>query len=116
MAGMNDEAAYVLEQAKEERVKFVRLWFTDIVGFLKSVEITVDELPEVLEFGEGFDGSSIQGFARIAEGDMIARPDPSTWQVLPWTRGHQGKVVARMFCDILSPDGAPYDGDPRAVL
>jgi glutamine synthetase len=122
---MNEEAAYVLEQAKEERVKFVRLWFTDILGFLKSVEITVDELPEVLESGQGFDGSSIEGFARIAEGDMVARPDPATWQVLPWTRGADRRAagedggdarVARMFCDILSTDGAPYDGDPRTVL
>ena len=113
---MNEETAYVLEQAREERVKFVRLWFSDILGFLKSVAITVDELPEVLESGQGFDGSSIEGFARIDESDMVARPDPSTWQVLPWTIGEQRDAVARMFCDITNPDGSPYDGDPRTVL
>jgi glutamine synthetase len=113
---MNEETAYVLEQAREERVRFVRLWFTDILGFLKSVAITVDELAEVLEVGQGFDGSSIEGFARIDESDMVARPDPATWQVLPWTRGGGTEPTARMFCDIVRPDGTPYEGDPRYVL
>jgi glutamine synthetase len=112
---MNAEAQYVLEQAREEKVKFVRLWFTDILGFLKSVTVTVEELAEVLEVGQGFDGSSIEGFARIDESDMIARPDPSTWQVLPWTP-QEGSTVARMFCDVVEPDGRSYDGDPRWVL
>ncbi len=111
-----DEAAYVLEQAREQRVKFIRLWFSDILGFLKSVAITADELPEVLEYGQGFDGNSIQGFARMDERDMVARPDPATWQVLPWTVGDERGTVARMFCDIHNPDGSPYEGDPRRVL
>jgi glutamine synthetase len=113
---MSVEKAYVLERAREQRVKFVRLWFTDILGFLKSVAITIDELPEVLEAGQGFDGGSIEGFARIDESDLVARPDPSTWQVLPWTVGEERGPVARMFCDIYEPSGAPYEGDPRQVL
>ena len=112
---MTQDSDYVLEQARDQKVKFVRLWFTDILGFLKSVTITVEELPEVLEVGQGFDGSSIEGFARIDESDMIAMPDPSTWQVLPWTL-EEGAPVARMFCDIVEPDGRPHDGDPRWVL
>ncbi len=112
---MNRDAQYVLEQAREQNVKFVRLWFTDILGFLKSVTVTVEELPEVLEHGQGFDGASIEGFARADESDMVARPDPATWQVLPWTP-REGVTVARMFCDIFEPDGRPHEGDPRNVL
>jgi glutamine synthetase len=106
---------FVLEQAREHGVRFVRLWFTDILGYLKSVTITAAELPAVLESGQGFDGSSIEGFARMDESDMIARPDPATFRVLPWT-AKTDAPVARMFCDILEPDGSPYDGDPRRVL
>jgi glutamine synthetase len=105
---------YVLEQAKRLGVKFVRLWFTDILGFLKSFAITVEELPEALEAGMGFDGSSIQGYARVDESDMIALPDPSTFVILPWRP--QEDAVARMFCDIMTPDGGPYPCDPRYVL
>ena len=101
----------VLREVKEHEVKFVRLWFTDILGFLKSFAITVEELEEALERGMGFDGSSIQGFARIDESDMVALPDPDTLRILPLERG-----VARMFCDILLPGGQPFDGDPRYVL
>ena len=106
---------YVLNAAKEHRVKFIRLWFTDILGFLKSVAITVEQLEEALEEGVGFDGSSVEGFARIDESDMIAMPDPTTFQVLPW-RPREQESVARMFCDILEPNGRPYQGDPRWVL
>ncbi|MFH1006119.1 MAG: glutamine synthetase family protein [Candidatus Latescibacterota bacterium] len=106
---------YVLKFAKEHNVKFVRLWFTDILGVLKSFAITVEELEEALEEGMGFDGSSIEGFARIDESDMVAMPDPSTFQILPW-RPKEGGSVGRMFCDILTPDGKPYAGDPRWVL
>ncbi|MBI3947328.1 MAG: glutamine synthetase, partial [Armatimonadetes bacterium] len=106
---------YVLKTAKEQGVRFIRLWFTDILGFLKSVAITVDQLEEALEEGMGFDGSSIEGFARIDESDMLAMPDPTTFQVLPW-RPREGGAVARMFCDIRTPEGTPYDGDPRWVL
>jgi glutamine synthetase len=104
----------VLRMAKEKKVKFVRLWFTDILGFLKSFAITVRELEGALEDGRGFDGSSIVGFVRIDESDMIAMPDPSTFKILPWKANEA--VVASMFCDILEPDGSPYQGDPRWVL
>ncbi len=99
---------------KERDVKFIRLWFTDILGQLKSFAITDDELEGAFSEGMGFDGSSIKGFARIDESDMLARPDPVTFQLVPWRP--KEKAVARMFCDILNPDGSPYEGDPRYVL
>ncbi|MFQ5842565.1 MAG: type I glutamate--ammonia ligase, partial [Thermodesulfobacteriota bacterium] len=89
-------------------------WFTDILGQLKSFAITDDELEGAFDEGMGFDGSSIKGFARIDESDMLARPDPVTFQLIPWRP--KEKAVARMFCDILNPDGTPYEGDPRYVL
>lgn len=107
-------AEYVLQMAKEHDVKFIRLWFTDILGSLKSVAITDDELPEALEEGTGFDGSSIEGFARIDESDMIAMPDPSTFALIPWRP--MEKRVARMFCDVQHTDGTPFEGDPRFIL
>ena len=110
-----DEAReYVLEMARQHDVKFVRLWFTDILGQLKSINITVEELPEALEDGVSFDGSSIEGFARADESDMIAMPDPTTFALLPWRP--QQKRVARLFCDVLLPSGEPFEGDPRYVL
>lgn len=105
----------VLRRAKEEGVRFIRLWFTDILGFLKSFAIMIDELEGALEEGMGFDGSSIEGFARIDESDMLALPDPSTYTLFPFS-GPQDTTVARMFCDIIEPDGTPYKGDPRWVL
>lgn len=105
----------ILKLAKKEKVKFIRLWFTDILGFLKSFAITIDELEEALEEGMGFDGSSVEGFARIDESDMVAVPDANTFTILPWSPSEDIKV-ARMFCDIKNPDGSPYDGDPRYVL
>jgi len=106
---------YVLKMAREHDVKFIRLWFTDILGMLKSFAITVEELENALENGMGFDGSSIEGFARIDESDMVAKPDPDTFQLLPWgPRAHN--AVARMFCDVLKPEGHPFEGDPRYVL
>ncbi len=114
MADAQDKE-YVLEAVREHDVKFIRLWFTDILGSLKSFAITREELEEALEDGMGFDGSSIQGFARIDESDMIAQPDPATFAILPWRpSGHS--AVARMFCDILEPDRKPHEGDPRYVL
>ncbi len=111
-----DEAKeYVLKTAKEHDVKFIRLWFTDILGFLKSFAITVEELEGALSEGMGFDGSSIEGFCRIDESDMMALPDPETFQLLPW-RPKEHNAVARMFCDIVNPDGTPFAGDPRYVL
>ncbi len=106
---------YVLKVAKEHDVKFIRLWFSDILGMLKSFAITIGELERALDEGMGFDGSSIEGFARIDESDMIALPDPDTFQLLPW-RPQERHGVARMFCDILKPGGQPYDGDPRLAL
>ena len=106
---------YVLKQVRDHDVKFIRLWFTDILGFLKSFSITVEELELAMEEGMGFDGSSIEGFARIDESDMVARPDPATFSMIPW-RPSEPSCVARMFCDVLLPDGTPYEGDPRNVL
>jgi glutamine synthetase len=105
---------YVLKMVRERDVKFIRLWFTDILGILKSFAITVEELEGALKQGMGFDGSSIQGFARIDESDMVAMPDPDTFQLVPWRPREQG--VARMFCDILRPGGDLFEGDPRYVL
>ena len=109
----NKERALAL--AREHDVKFIRLWFTDILGFLKSFAIPIEELETAFEEGVGFDGSSIEGFARIDESDMMAMPDPSTFQLLPWRpRDHSSE--ARMFCDIITPDRKPFEGDPRYVL
>lgn len=104
----------ILKFIKRKKVGFVRLWFTDVLGFLKSFDIPVEELAGALKDGMGFDGSSIEGFSRIEESDMVARPDPSTFQILPWIK--EDKPVARMFCDILEPGGKPFSGDPRYVL
>lgn len=111
---MIKDKEYVLKKVKEEDVRFIRLWFTDILGFLKSVTITASELENSLEEGTGFDGSSIHGFSRIDESDMIAMPDPKTFQILPWKT--KDKPTARMFCDILEPDKSFHKGDPRWVL
>ena len=111
---MDDQRAFVLQNCKEHDIKFIRLWFTDILGSLKSFAITVGELEQALEEGMGFDGSSIEGFARIDESDMVAMPDATTFQALPWRPQERG--VARMFCDILHPDGTAFEGDPRYVL
>ena len=105
---------YVLKTARDLGVKFIRLWFTDILGFLKNVAITIEELEEALEEGVGFDGSSIEGFTRSEESDMIAMPDPNTFAILPWRP--KENAVARMFCDILKPNGEPFEGDPRYIL
>ena len=105
----------ILKLARKEKVKFIKLWFTDILGFLKSFAITINELERALEDGMGFDGSSIEGFARIDESDMIARPDTNTFAILPWGT-HDGVRVARMFCDVFTPEGRPFEGDPRYIL
>jgi glutamine synthetase len=117
MPSRNKEEAkdYVLKMSKEHDVKFIKLWFTDILGMLKSFAITVEELEGALEEGMGFDGSSIEGFARIDESDMVALPDPDTFQLLPW-RPREHHAEARMFCDILMPGGKPFEGDPRYIL
>ncbi|MDI6712179.1 MAG: glutamine synthetase family protein [Anaerosomatales bacterium] len=105
---------YVLKTVEERGIRFVRLWFTDVLGVLKSFAITDSELEGAFEEGMGFDGSSIDGYTRIQESDMVAFPDPSTFQVLPWRSGEIG--VARMFCDVRKPDGSPFEGDPRYAL
>ncbi len=104
----------VMKIVKERNVSFIQIWFTDILGILKGFAITPSELEGALTEGMGFDGSSIEGFARIEESDMIAMPDPSTFEFLPWRP--KERPVARMFCDILQPDGSHYEGDPRYVL
>jgi glutamine synthetase len=107
------EQEYVLRAVEERNVKLIRLWFTDVLGKLKSVAISPVELETAFEEGVHFDGSAIDGFSRIQESDVLALPDPSTFELLPWT---EGGTTARMFCDIHLPDGSPFDGDPRHVL
>ncbi|MFA6001469.1 MAG: glutamine synthetase family protein [Thermoleophilia bacterium] len=104
----------VIKSVKDQDVKFIRFWFTDVMGILKSFAVTASEVENALNNGMGFDGSSITGYQDIEESDMIAMPDPSTFKILPW-RGEEHKV-GRMFCDVLTPDGAPYEGDPRFQL
>jgi len=105
---------HVLRTTRDKDIKAISLWFTDILGFLKSFNITPWELEATLAEGAGFDGSSIEGFARIDESDMLALPDPSTFQILPWSQPQY--PVARMFCDILKPGGETFEGDPRYIL
>src|ERR1700710_1656213 len=99
---------------EERGIRFIRLWFTDVLGQLKSFSINSAELDDAFEGGMGFDGSSITGFNAIEESDMIAQPDPATFAVLPWRPEEAG--VGRMFCDVLTPERTPYEGDPRHVL
>ena len=112
----HDPAAreYVLQAAQDADVKFIRLWFPDILGNLKGFAINVDDLNDAIQQGVGFDGSAIEGFARIDESDMRAFPDPNTFTLLPWRP--QRNAVARMFCDIRRPRGEVFAGDPRAAL
>jgi glutamine synthetase len=109
-----DAIEFVLHEARENDVKFIRLWFTDILGNLKGFAITVEELEGALRGGMGFDGSAIEGFIRSDERDLYALPDPNTFNILPWRP--RTNAVARMFCDIMTPDGEPFGGDSRAVL
>lgn len=104
----------ILKMVADNDVEFIRLWFTDINGILKSFAIGKEELEHALNDGMGFDGSSITGFQDIEESDMIAMPDPETFAILPWRP--EEKAVARMICDILQPGGKPYEGDPRYIL
>src|SRR5215831_13838249 len=104
----------VLAQVEQDNVDYILLWFTDLEGHLKSFAITLDELAGALDDGMGFDGSSITGFNAIEESDMVAMPDASTFAVLPWRPEEQG--VGRMFCDVMTPERTPYEGDPRHVL
>lgn len=104
----------VLKIVREKKIKTIQLWFTDILGILKCISITPEELAPSLEHGKGFDGSSITGFAEAQESDILAKPDPNTFSILPWEQ--ENGPVARMLCDIFNPDGSPYAGDPRFAL
>ncbi len=104
----------ILEKAKNDNVKFVNLQFSDMIGNVKSLMIPINRLRDALEDGVWFDGSSIEGFARIHESDMFLKPDPTTYRVIPWYRG--GEKTARLICDIYTPDGKPFEGDPRFIL
>ena len=115
MDPIREQISYVLRTVEERDIRFIRLWFTDVLGFLKSFAITPAELETAFEEGMGFDGSAIEGFARVQESDMLARPDPTTFQILPVARGNPF-LEARMFCDIHLPEGTPFPGDPRWVL
>ncbi|MFF3065989.1 glutamine synthetase family protein [Oerskovia sp. NPDC057915] len=111
---MDRQQEFVLRTVEERDIRFIRLWFTDVLGMLKSVAVAPAELESAFAEGIGFDGSSIEGLTRVYEADMIARPDPTTFQVLPWRGERHG--TARMFCDILTPDGEPSLADSRNVL
>lgn len=113
---MNSQQEFVLRTVEEREIRFVRLWFTDVLGYLKSVAVAPAELETAFADGIGFDGSAIEGFSRVSEADTIARPDPSTFQVLPFDRDESSPKQARMFCDITMPDGQPSWADPRQVL
>ena len=110
----DESQQHVVQACRDHDVKFIRLWFTDILGMLKSVAITIEELEHAFADGVSFDGASIEGFARHDEADMAAVPDATTFQLLPWRPKEQ--AVARMFCDVRVPDGEPFEGDPRQVL
>ncbi len=114
LGGMDRQTEFVLRSMEERGIRFVRLWFTDVLGSLKSVAIAPAEVEGAISEGVGFDGSAIEGFARVFESDMVAHPDPSTYQVLPWRQA--GRSTARMLCDIKLPDGSPSFADPRYVL
>ena len=111
---MERQMDYVLRTVEERGVRLIRLWFTDVLGQLKSVAISPAELENAFEEGMHFDGSAIDGFSRVQESDVLAKPDPNTFELLPW--GNSDDVSARMFCDILSQDETPFEGDPRQVL
>ena len=111
---MRSQQEYVLRTVEERAVRFVQLWFTDVLGTPKTFAITPAELENALEEGMTFDGSAIDGFSRVQESDVLARPDAKTFQILPW---HPDEApVARVFCDIFNLDGTPFEGCPRHVL
>src|SRR5579864_4200307 len=111
---MERQQDYVLRTVEERGVRFIQLWFTDVLGTPKHFDITPAELEDALEEGMTFDGSCIDGFSRVQESDMLAKPDAKTFQLLP--RSKDNAVTARMFCDIHNLDGSPFEGDPRQVL
>jgi glutamine synthetase len=112
--GVQSQRDYVLRTVEERSIRFVQLWFTDVLGTPKGFNITSAELENALDEGMTFDGSAIDGFSRVQEADVLARPDPKTFQLLPWH--DDGSSVARVFCDVANLDGAPFEGDPRHAL
>ena len=117
MSGMDRQQEFVLRSVEERDIRFIRLWFTDVLGMLKSVAVAPAELEGAFAEGIGFDGSAVEGLTRVSEADMLMRPDPTTYQVLPWRVDAQsGQGTARMFCDILTPEGQPAQADSRQVL
>jgi len=115
MPGMLEQQRdYVLRTVEERGIRLVRLWFTDVLGNLKSFAISPAELENALSDGMSFDGSSIDGYGRVQESDVLALPDPNTFEVLPWVDSKSAE--ARVFCDIAQLDGSPFEGDPRQVL
>src|SRR3954468_5912490 len=115
-AGRTETADDVMKVVKDRDIRFIRLWFTDVLGQLKSFSINAAQLDDAFEGGMGFDGSSITGFNPIEESDMIAMPDATTFAVLPWRPEDEGGGVARMFADVVTPEREPYEGDPRHIL
>lgn len=113
---MPNQQEYVLRTVEERGIRFIRLWFTDVLGYLKSFAITPADLEVAFEEGVHFDGSAIDGFSRAQEADMLAHPDPATFQILPWRGDESGAGDARMFCRLTTPDREPFEGDPRSVL
>ena len=113
---MDSQQEYVLRTVAERDIRFIRLWFTDIFGQLKSVMMSSPELESAFEEGAGFDGSSIEGFSRVSESDTLLLPDPSTFQVLPFDADEPELQTARLFCNVVNPDGQPSLADPRHVL
>jgi len=115
---MQSQREYVLRTVEERGVRFIQLWFTDVLGIPKSFSITPAELENALDEGMTFDGSAIDGFSRVQESDVLAKPDPKTFQILPFRIGREGdsSPVARVFCDITNLDGSPFEGCPRHVL
>src|SRR5438046_4875191 len=111
---MERQQDYVLRTVEERGVRFILLWFTDVLGQLKSIAITPAELENAFAEGMSFDGSAIDGFTRVQESDTLLVPDPNTYELLPWS--NDDGQVARMFCDITTFEGAPFEGDPRFVL
>src|SRR5579863_1998615 len=113
MAPVSSSTEYVLRTVEERGVRFVQLWFTDVLGRAKAFHVTPAELEDALDQGMTFDGSAIDGFSRVKEADVLARPDLTTFQLLPW---YEGEGVARVFCDITNIDGSPFEGCPRQQL
>ncbi|MCI0469577.1 MAG: glutamine synthetase family protein, partial [Nitrospirae bacterium] len=109
------KTAMIVDKARKDKVIFINLQFTDMLGCLKEVTAPVQSLPDIMKYGAWFDGSSVEGFARIHESDLYLKPDPSTYAIVPWLSSSTGNT-ARLICDIYSPDGSPFEGDPRSIL